>query len=555
MGWLSRLFDGTTVSGAILALAIVIGAGLLLGSVRVRGASLGVAGVLFAGLLLGHFGLRVQPELLAFLRDFGLVLFVFMVGLQIGPGFADSLRRDGVVLNALSVLGVGVSVIMAGWAIRRFHMDPGVGVGALAGAVTNTPSLASGQDALRAALGPAGVEPARLAGLAYAVTYPVGVLGPIVMLMLGRVIFRVNVERELVALSPPRAATLPSAALIVREPGAIGLSVRDLSVRFGRGITVSRLLRAGEISVPTPETELRQDDVIYAVAPPGELSALGAALGPRSPLDLRSMTSKVVSRRVMVTNVKVVGKTLAELKLRERFGVTVTRVLRAGVEVPPVGALALSYADGLIIVGPPEQMERAARELGNAPGVLDHPQFVPVMIGIALGILLGSIPAVFPGTSTSVKLGLAGGPLVVAIIAARVGRLGPLVWYVPASANFALREGGLALFLASVGLAAGPIFVETITHQGGMVWLACGAMITLTPVAAVLLVARLILKMNYVMLCGLIAGHGTQPAVLGFACGMCKSDAPGVSYAAVYPLTLVLRVVVMQLLVQAILGL
>jgi len=229
-------------------------------------------------------------------------------------------------------------------------------------------------------------------------------------------------------------------------------------------------------------------------------------------------------------------------------------VLRAGVELPAVGALSLNYADGLILVGAPEQVERAGKELGNAARALDYPQLVPVMVGIALGVILGSIPAVFPGTSTVIKLGLAGGPLVVAILASRLGRLGPLIWYVPASANFALREGGISLFLAAVGLAAGPVFFQTL-HQGGLLWLACGALVTLAPMIAIVLVGRLLLKLNYVLICGLLAGHGTQPAVLGFACGLCKSDAPGVSYAAVYPLTLVLRVVFIQLLVQALLGL
>lgn len=553
MTWLWGLFDGTSVPGAILALAIVVGAGLLLGSVRLRGATLGVAGVLFAGLVLGHLGLKVKPELLAFLRDFGLVLFVFMIGLQIGPGFADSLRRDGVVLNALSVLGIGLSVILAGWVLRRLHLEPGAGVGLLAGAVTNTPSLAAGQDALRAAMGDTGAEQARLAGLAYAVAYPMGVLGPIVALLIGRRVFRVNIEREMNALSPPRAAAMPIATLVVREPAAIGMTVHQLSQVFGRGVTVSRLLRGGEISVPGPAERLHADDVILAVAPADELGALERGVGPRSPLDLRGMTDRVVSRRVVVSRVDAAGKTLAELRLREKFGVTVTRVLRAGIELPAVGALALNYADGLILVGPPEQVDRAAKVLGDAARALDHPQLIPVMIGIALGVVLGSIPAVFPGTSTAVKLGLAGGPLVVAIIVSRLGKVGPLVWYVPASANFALREGGLSLFLAAIGLTAGPVFFETL-REGGLAWLGWGALITLAPIAAIMGVARLVLRMNYVMICGLVAGHGTQPAVLGFANGLCKGDAPGVAYAAVYPLTLVLRVVFIQLFVQALLG-
>jgi putative transport protein len=550
MTWLTDLVQGTSPAGGILSLAIVIAVGLIIGSAKSRGASLGVAGVLFAGLLLGHLGLHPPAELLHFTRDFGLVLFVFMIGLQVGPGFIDGLRRDGLVLNILSISGIALSILLTVLLARAFDLPRGLAPGLLSGATTNTPSLAAAQETLRSLGGPDPASPAKSAALAYAMTYPIGVLGPIALLIAMRSLFRIDIAAETDRLTPPRSSSLGSMAIEIRDPSFDGVTIRDILKRFGQGLLISRLLRGGSVSLPNLDDVVRTGDVVLAIGPVDSIDAFQHAAGVRSPLDLRNMSEHVVWRRVLVTRRAPIGKTLAQLNLRQRLGVTVTRVQRAGIELPAVGGLPLNFADALILVGEADRVEVAAKELGDSPRSIDQPRFIPVMLGVALGVILGSVPVVLPGLPSPVKLGLAGGPLLVAIAAARLGRLGPLMWYMPTSANTALREGGLALFLASVGLQAGPVFFDTLAH-GGLKLLALGAVITLVPQAIVLLIGRFALKLNFVHLCGLAAGQHTQPAALAFAQGICKGDSPAVAYAAVYPLTLLLRVLSMQILVQA----
>jgi len=554
MTWLTDLVQGTSPAGGILSLAIVIALGLILGSAKSRGASLGVAGVLFAGLLLGHLGLHPPAELLHFTRDLGLVLFVFMIGLQVGPGFIDGLRRDGLVLNILSISCIAISILLAVLLSRSLDLPRGITPGLLAGATTNTPSLAAAQETLRSLGGPdpqdSAQTAAKSAALAYAMTYPIGVLGPIVLLIAMRSLFRIDIAAETNRLTPPRSSSLGSMAIEIRDPAFDGMPVRDILKRFGQGLMISRLLRSGSVTLPNLDDVIRTGDVALAIGPVNAIDAFRDAAGVRSPLDLRNMSEHVVWRRVLVTRRAPIGKTLAQLNLRQRLGVTVTRVQRAGIELPAVGGLPLNFADALILVGEADRVEVAAKELGDSPRSIDRPRFIPVMLGIALGVILGSVPVVLPGLPSPVKLGLAGGPLLVAIAAARLGRLGPLMWYMPTSANTALREGGLALFLASIGLQAGPVFFDTLAN-GGLQLLALGAIITLVPQAIVLLVGRLVLKLNFVHLCGLAAGQHTQPAALAFAQGICKGDSPAVAYAAVYPLTLLLRVLSMQILVQS----
>lgn len=554
MTWLTDLVQGTSPAGGILSLAIVIAVGLIIGSAKSRGASLGVAGVLFAGLLLGHLGLHPPAELLHFTRDFGLVLFVFMIGLQVGPGFIDGLRRDGLVLNILSISCIAISILLMIVLARTMDLPSGITAGLLAGATTNTPSLAAAQETLRSLGGPdpqaSAQTAAKSAALAYAMTYPIGVLGPIALLIAMRSLFRIDIAAETNRLTPPRSSSLGSMAIEIRDPAFDGVTIRDILKRFGQGLLISRLLRSGSVSLPNLDDVIRTGDVALAIGPVNSIDAFRDAAGVRSPLDLRNMSEHVVWRRVLVTRRAPIGKTLAQLNLRQRLGVTVTRVQRAGIELPAVGGLPLNFADALILVGEADRVEVAAKELGDSPRSIDRPRFIPVMLGIALGVILGSVPVVLPGLPSPVKLGLAGGPLLVAIAAARLGRLGPLMWYMPTSANTALREGGLALFLASIGLQAGPVFFDTLAN-GGLQLLALGAIVTLVPQAIVLLVGRLVIKLNFVHLCGLAAGQHTQPAALAFAQGICKGDSPAVAYAAVYPLTLLLRVLSMQILVQA----
>jgi putative transport protein len=532
----------------------VAGTGLVLGSFRLRGIGLGIAGVLFSGLVFGHFGIRVNQDILDFARDFGLVLFVYSIGLQVGPGFFSSLRRQGLRLNLLAaavvLLGVGAALVV--------HSVGGVEaaavVGILGGSTTNTPSLAAAGQALEQAVG----EPAALAavaplpGLGYAVTYPFGVVG-IILVMLGvRFAFRISLGRETDELESSlasEAAPVKRANLEVANPNLVGLPLERVPLLSGSTLVVSRIWHDGALRVPRPDTKLELGDVLLAVGPQDELDALRVVVGKESELDLRTMPSAITSKRVIVTRTGASGKTLAELDFIRRFGVQITRISRAEVEMSTSPAYEVQYGDTVLAVGTPENIDKVRAELGDAPRSLNYPHLIPVFLGIALGIFVGSWPFSLPGVPAPVRLGLAGGPLLVAILLSRVGRLGPLVWYMPLSANFMLREIGIVLFLAAVGLRAGDRFVETLVEGPGLVWMAWGAVVTLAPLLVVSIVARALLGLNYLTLCGLLAGSMTDPPALSFANDVSGSDAPSLSYATVYPLTMILRVLSAQLLV------
>jgi putative transport protein len=548
------LLDGSTAVGALLIFALVAGTGLVLGSVRVRGIGLGIAGVLFSGLLFGHFGIQVEPDILGFARDFGLVLFVYSIGLQVGPGFFSSLRRHGLRLNLLAaavvLLGVATALVV--------HFVGGVEapavVGILGGATTNTPSLAAAGQALEQAV----TDPEALAavatlpGLGYAVTYPFGVIG-IILVMLGvRFAFRISLGRETDELESSLAsetAPVKRANLEVANPNLVGLPLEKVPLLSSSTLVVSRIWHDGALHVPRPDTRLELGDVLLAVGPQDELDALRVVVGRESDLDLRTLPSAITSKRVIVTRTESSGKTLAELDFIRRFGVQITRISRAEVEMSTSPAYEVQYGDTVLAVGTPENIAKVRAELGDAPKSLNYPHLIPVFLGIALGIFLGSWPFSLPGVPAPVRLGLAGGPLLVAIALSRVGRLGPLVWYMPLSANFMLREIGIVLFLAAVGLRAGDRFVQTLVDGPGLSWMAWGAVITLVPLLVVSVVGRALLGLNYLTLCGLLAGSMTDPPALSFANSVTDSDAPSLSYATVYPLTMILRVLSAQLLV------
>jgi len=548
------LLDGSTAVGALLIFALVAGTGLVLGSFRVRGIGLGIAGVLFSGLLFGHFGVRVDQDILDFAREFGLVLFVYSIGLQVGPGFFSSLRRHGLRLNLLAAavvfLGVATALVV--------HFVGGVEapavVGILGGATTNTPSLAAAGQALEQAV----TDPkalavvANLPGLGYAVTYPFGVIG-IILVMLGvRFAFRISLGRETDELESSLAsetAPVKRANLEVANPNLVGLPLEKVPMLSRSTLVVSRIWHDGALHVPRPDTNLELGDVLLAVGPQDELDALRVVVGKESDLDLRTMPSAITSRRVIVTRTESSGKTLAELNFIGRFGVQITRISRAEVEMSTSPAYVVQYGDTVLAVGTPENIQKVAAELGDSPKSLNYPHLIPVFLGIALGIFVGSWPFSLPGVPAPVRLGLAGGPLLVAIALSRVGRLGPLVWYMPLSANFMLREIGIVLFLAAVGLRAGDRFVETLVGGPGLYWMAWGAAITAVPLVIVSVVGRAMLRLNYLTLCGLLAGSMTDPPALSFANSVTDSDAPSLSYATVYPLTMILRVLCAQLLV------
>ena len=550
----SGLLDGTTAAGAVLILALVAASGLALGAVRVRGLGLGIAGVLFAGLALGHLGVSIDARTLDFARELGLILFVYSIGLQVGPGFLASLRRHGLRLNALaaSVVLLGVATALA------LHFLGGIGAPALAGilsgATTNTPSLAAAQQALKQVVSdPAERERlARLPGIGYAVAYPFGVVGIILVMVALRAVFRVVVAREAEELQRGLDAETPRpvrANLEVANPNLVGLPLEKVPLLGQSRIVVSRIQQDGVLLVPRPETRLGLGDVLLAVGTREELEALRVVVGRESPIDLRAMPSAITTRRLIVTRTGATGRTLAALDFARRLGVQITRVSRAEVELPASPGLELQYGDSVLAVGEAPDIAKVAAELGDSPRSLHYPHLVPMFLGIGLGILVGSWSFSLPGVPAPVRLGLAGGPLLVAIALSRLGSLGPLVWYMPLSANYMVRELGIVLFLSAVGLRAGDAFVETLVAGPGLQWMAAGALVTLLPLVVVAGIGRGVLRLNYLTLCGLLAGSMTDPPALAFANAVSGGEAPATAYATVYPLTMILRVLSAQLLV------
>jgi putative transport protein len=497
---------------------------------------------------------RIDERTLEFAREFGLILFVYSIGLQVGPGFLASLRRHGLRLNLLAAAVVLLGVVTAVGLYAFGGVDAAAAVGVLSGATTNTPSLAAAQQALKQVVtDPAAREPlARLPGVGYAVAYPFGVLG-IILVMVGlRVVFRISLTREREDHDRSLAAEVrrPARAnLEVANPNLVGLPLERVPLLAQSGIVVSRIHHEGTLQVPRPDTILALGDVLLAVGTREELDALRVVVGKESDLDLRSLPSAITSRRLILTRTAASGKTIAELDFVRRLGVQITRVSRAEVELPASPGFELQYGDTVLAVGEAADIARAAAELGDSPKSLNYPHLVPIFVGIALGILLGSWAFSLPGVPEPVRLGLAGGPLLVAIFLSRVGRIGPLVWYMPLSANLMLREIGIVLFLSAVGLRAGDVFVDTLLRGPGLYWMAGGALVTLVPLVVVGAFGRVVLGLNFLTLSGLLAGSMTDPPALAFANAVSGSEGPSTAYATVYPATMILRVLAAQLFV------
>ena len=551
MDVLTQLFSGASVAHALLIISLVAACGLTLGSLRLCGINLGIAGVLFAGLLFGHYGVTINPQVMEFAREFGLILFVYSIGLQVGPGFIASLRREGLPLNLMAasvvVLGVAITIVVH----RVGHLDMLAAVGLYAGGTTNTPSLAAAQQALQDVTGIAG-DAATLPSLGYAVAYPFGIIGTILTMLLIRALFRIRPAQEAEAfaqLAQGRTPPLVTKNLTVENVNLRNLPVGQIPGLSASGVVISRVLHEGRLQVAQPELRLHLGDVVLAVGTAEALDALRIVVGKESSVDLKRLPSAITSRRVIVTQRRVLGRSIGEVDLTGRYGVTATRVSRADIEFSATPGLRLQFGDTLILVGEDGAIAQAARALGNSLKQLRAPQLVPVFLGIALGVVLGSWPLHIPGIPAPVRLGLAGGPLVMAMLLSRIGRIGPLVWYMPISANVILREVGIVLFLSCVGLRAGDQFVQVLVHGSGWWWMGASALITLVPLVCVGLVARAVYRLNYVSLCGLLAGSMTDPPALAFAGSATHSDAPSVSYATVYPLVMLLRVVSAQALV------
>ncbi|MFQ3670355.1 MAG: putative transporter [Verrucomicrobiia bacterium] len=540
------------VAEAVLALALVATLGLALGGVKIRGLNLGIAGVLFAGIALGHLGLKADPGILAFVREFGLILFVYTIGIQVGPGFFASLRRSGLPLNLLAagtvLAGAALTLLLA----HLVPIDIAAAAGLFAGATTNTPALGAAQEALKAI---PGTTPEQIAApaLAYAACYPFGILGIILVIILTRSAFRIHLENENAAfLADQRqgAEPLQRINIEVTNPNFDGLKISDVPglEHLAATITRHKPLGSSEALPPTPDTRLALGDLLLAVGRPQDLEALRRILGRAATENLMEAPGLTHMRGVVVTNKAILGKPLRDLAL-SASGVTVSRMSRADIEIPATPDLKLQFGDLLTLVGREADLARATALVGNSLKDLNHTNFIPVFLGIALGVLLGSIPFHPDFIPSPLKLGLAGGPLLAAILLARLGRIGKLVWYMPANANIALRELGITLFLAAVGLNAGGHFIDLLLHGDGLRWMLCGAVVTLLPLILSATLARLVLRLNFMSICGLLAGSTTDPPALAFACNLGKSDAPTVAYATVYPLTMLLRILSAQLLV------
>ena len=550
MDWLINLFSNESVARTVVLLAAAGAAGTAFGKLKVRGVGLGVAGVLFAGLVLGHLKLAPHHEVLDFVREFGLILFVYTLGLQIGPGFFASLRARGLMLNAFAASVVLLGTGLAATLILTGRVPIAAGSGLLSGATTITPSLAAAGEAFKQV--GAASDATAIQGLAYAVAYPFGILGIILTMLTVRTLFRVDVAAEVRAAEANlRPSTPPPTGrnFEVRNANLIGRRIDSIPGLPGSGVVVSRFSRGGVVAVARPDTTLALGDVLHAVGPEEGLDALRVVVGADAGVDLKAVPGDVTNRRLLVTQGAVLGKALGEISTLAQHNVVVTRVTRQGLEFTPTAGFRLQFGDILMAVGEAPGIDAVAAVVGNSPKALEHPHPIPFFLGIALGVVAGSIPLLVPGLPAPVKLGLAGGPLVVAILLSRAANTGSLVWHLPPSANLALREIGITLFLAAVGMKSGEKFVSILLEGDGLAWLGWGAVVTAVPLLLVGLVARAWKKINYAEICGLLAGSMTDPPALAFAQQTTASDAPAVAYASVYPLVMLLRVFCAQLLV------
>lgn len=552
MTWLIDLFTKPSVAQQVIAIALTASIGLMVGKIKVKGISLGGAGALFVGILLGHLGLRVEGNVLHFIQEFGLILFVYTIGMQVGPGFMDTIRRHGLVLNVLStgIVLLGVITTLCLYFFTDMHNNVPVLIGMLCGAVTNTPSLGAANSAFAAA----GVDTS-LTGIGYAVAYPFGVIGIILVMILMRVIFRQNPAKAAENYAKDIAANakeIESCSLTVDNPNLFGVTLKDIPDLISSGVVVTRLLRNGNITTPNGNTVIVEGDKLHIVGMPEAVAAMEKIIGHRLEKPITHVTSNadkpIVVKTILVTNKKILGRTIESLALAERYGVNISRVVRSGFKFTGRLDLRIKFADKLRVVGTAEGIEAAEKELGNSLTALDHPEILPAFLGIFLGVIVGSIPLALPGMPTPLKLGLAGGPLIVAILLSRKRKIGPLNFFMANSANLMLREFGLTLFLSCVGLNAGIKFFDVLLNGDGLYYMGLAAIITFVPLAIMATVGHLVFKVNFLSLCGVLAGATTDPPALAFANSQADSEAVNIGYASVYPLTMLLRILSGQVL-------
>lgn len=537
---------------SILALVAVVG--LFIGNVKFRGIGLGIGGVLFGGIIVGHFvsqaGMTLSSDMLHVIQEFGLILFVYTIGIQVGPGFFASLRVSGLRLNLFAVLIVIIGGLVTAILHKLFDIPLPVVLRIFSGAVTNTPALGAGQQILRDLGTP--MEMVDQMGMSYAMAYPFGICGILFTMWMLRVIFRVNVETEAQQHESSRTnggALIKTINIRVENPNLHDLAIKDVPILNGDKIICSRLKREETLKVPSPDTIIQLGDLLHLVGQPADLHNAQLVIGQEVDTSLSTKGTDLRVERVVVTNENVLGKRIRDLHFKERYDVVISRLNRAGVELVASGDISLQFGDILNLVGRPSAIDAVANVLGNAQQKLQQVQMLPVFIGIGLGVLLGSIPVFVPGFPAALKLGLAGGPLIMALILGRIGSIGKLYWFMPPSANLALRELGIVLFLSVVGLKSGGDFVNTLVNGEGLSWIGYGALITAVPLITVGILARMLAKMNYLTMCGMLAGSMTDPPALAFANNLHPtSGAAALSYATVYPLVMFLRIITPQLL-------
>lgn len=554
MNWLNSLLFEDGIAHTILIFSFVIFAGLLFGKVKFFGVSLGATFVLFMGILVGHFGFSVNPEISDFIKDFGLILFIYSIGLQVGPGFFSSFKKGGITLNLLAggIVLLGVLVTVAFYYILDGRVSMPMLVGIMSGAVTNTPGLGAAQEALRQAHDAGQITEIPQIALGYAVAYPLAVVGIITSIILMRVIFRVDLSKEAKELEKedeslqekPERRTVKFANKVTA-----GKSLHEIKQMIGRKFVISRMMRDDQFFIPQSDTILYTDDILLVVSSNADAEPIIAFMGEETEMNWKESEKQLVSRRIVITRSEINGKTLGALRLRTIFGVNITRVNRSGIDLLGSTNLVLQVGDRVMVVGELEAINKVEKLLGNALKKLNEPPIITIFVGIFLGILFGSIPFYFPGMPMPVKLGLAGGPLIIAILIGRFGYKMKLITYTTLSANLMIREIGITLFLASVGLASGGQFVETVFTEDGLMWIGIGIVITMIPLLIMGFIGRKFAKINYYTLMGLMAGSTTDPPALAYSNSVAVNDQPAVAYSTVYPLTMFLRVIAAQLLI------
>lgn len=556
MDWLINLFTTTdSVAHIVLLYAIVIAVGVYLGKIKIGGISIGVTFVLFAGIAAGHIGFTAPTNILSFLQEFGLILFVFMIGLQVGPGFLESFRKGGITLNLLSTVMVVLNVIVmfACYYIFFDTSDPKnlpMMVGTLYGAVTNTPGLGAANETLYSIFDK-GEVPQIASG--YACAYPLGVLGIIGATIAIKYIFGIKLEKEEEELAKeeednddvkPHFMDLEVTNLYLE-----GKTLAQVHNFLNRDFVCSRILHDGHVSIPNGSTIFHIGDKLFVVCAENDAEAIIAFIGPTINVDWKKQDEPMVSKRILVTRSSINGKTLGQMHFSSAYGVNVTRVTRQGMDLFAIPSLSLQVGDRIMVVGPEDAVNRVAAVMGNSIKRLDAPNIATIFVGVFIGILFGSIPVAIPGIPVPIKLGIAGGPLIIAILIGRYGYKVHLVTYTTTSAYMMLREIGLMLFLASVGIKAGDGFLETVIQGDGVKYVYTGFLITIIPILIIGIIARKKYKFNYFTIMGMIAGTYTDPPALAYANSICSKEAPSIGYSTVYPLSMFLRILTAQIIV------